>query len=104
MIAVHNFRQAEFRSRVTVAILEMLADLPETHRKTFVLNHYRGYQPKQIAEILKCSPAEIEAALDAINSILYQKTQGLIVEDTSKPSEGASEHGQAMLQVAGCRK
>jgi Sigma-70, region 4 len=81
MIAVHNFRQAEFRERVTGAIVEMLADLPETQRKTFIWNHYRGYQPKQIAEILRCSPPEIEATLDAINSILYQRTHSLLVED-----------------------
>ena len=36
MIAVHNFRQAEFRERVTGAILEMLVDLPETQRNTFI--------------------------------------------------------------------
>jgi len=81
MIAVHNFRQAEFRERVTGTILEMLVELPETHRNTFIWKHYCGYQPKQIAEILRCNPSEIEATLDAISSILYQRTHSLPVED-----------------------
>jgi Sigma-70, region 4 len=80
MIAIHNFRQAEFRERVTRAILEMLADLPEAQRITFLWNHYRGYQPKQIADILGCRPSEIEATLDAINSILHQRTRSLLIE------------------------
>jgi DNA-directed RNA polymerase specialized sigma24 family protein len=87
MIAVHNFRQAKFRERVTGAILEMLVDLPETQRNTFIWNHYRGYQPKQIADILRCSPSEIEATLDAINSILYQRTHSLLVEDPQLDTE-----------------
>jgi Sigma-70, region 4 len=81
MIAVHNFRQSEFRERVTEIILEMLADLPETQRSIFVWNHYRGCQPKQIADILRCGPAEIEATLDAINSILCRRTRILLAED-----------------------
>jgi hypothetical protein len=80
MFADRNFTQPEFRERVTGAILEMLADLPETLRNTFIWNHYRGYQPKQIADILRCSPSEVEATLDALNSILYQRTHSLLVE------------------------
>jgi hypothetical protein len=87
MTAIHNFRQTEFREKVTGAILEMLADLPETQRITFILNHYRGYQPKQIADLLRCSPSEIEAALDAINSILSQRTHSLRAEDTTLDAE-----------------
>ena len=87
MIAVHNFRQAEFRERVTGTILEMLVELPETQRNTFIWKHYRGYQPKQIADILRCSPSEIEATLDTVNSILYQRTHSLIVEDPQPAAE-----------------
>jgi Sigma-70, region 4 len=79
--AERNFRQSEFRERVTEAIFEMLADLPETQRNMFVWNHYRGYQPGQIAEILRCSPSEVEATLDGINSILYRRTRSLLKED-----------------------
>jgi hypothetical protein len=86
MLAVHNFRQSEFRERVTAAILEMLARLPETHRNIFVWNHYRGYAPKQIAGILRCSPSEIEVTLGAINAILYQRTRTLL-EDPQSNSE-----------------
>jgi DNA-directed RNA polymerase specialized sigma24 family protein len=81
MFADRNFRQSEFRERVTGAILEVLADLPETQRNIFIWNHYRGYQPKQIADILGCSPSEIETTLEAIISILYQRTHSLLVED-----------------------
>ena len=87
MFADRNFRQSEFRERVTGAILEMLADLPETLRNTFIWNHYRGYQSKQIADILRCSPSEVEATLDALNSILYQRTHSLLVEDPQLDAE-----------------
>jgi sigma-70-like protein len=80
MITVHNFRHSEFRKRVTEAILEMLTHLPETQRNIFVWNHYCGYQPKEIAEILKSSPSEVEATLDAINAILYQRAGSLLKE------------------------
>ena len=87
MIAVHNFRQSEFRERVTEAILEMLTHLPETQRNIFAWNHYRGYPPKQIAEILRCNPCEVEVTLDAINTILYQRTRTLLEEDSQRDSE-----------------
>jgi hypothetical protein len=87
MFADRNFRQSEFRERVTGAILEMLADLPETQRNIFVWNHYQGYQPKQIAEIIGCSPSEVEATLDALNSILYQRTHSLLVEQLDAEME-----------------
>ncbi len=81
MTAIHNFRHPEFRERVTEAILGMLTQLPETQRSIFVWNHYRGYPAKEIAEILRCSPSEVEATLEAINSILYQRTRSLLEED-----------------------
>jgi RNA polymerase sigma factor (sigma-70 family) len=81
MIAERNFRQSEFRERVTEAILQVLADLPETQRNIFVWNHYRGFPPKQIAEMLRCSPSKVEVILDAINSILYRRTRSLLKED-----------------------
>ncbi len=80
MIAVHNLRQSEFREKATTAILRMLADLPETQRNIFIWNHYCGYRPKQIAEILRCSPREVEATLDVINSTLYQTTRSLLAD------------------------
>jgi DNA-directed RNA polymerase specialized sigma24 family protein len=81
MSAVHNFRHPEFRERVTEVILETLAAFPETQRNIFVWKHYRGYQPKQIAEILRWNRSEVEATLDAINSILYQRTRSLLAGD-----------------------
>jgi hypothetical protein len=87
MFADRNFRQSEFREKVTGAILEMLADLPETLRNTFIWSHYRGYRSKQIADILRCSPSEVEATLAALNSILYQRTHSLLVEDPQLDAE-----------------
>jgi DNA-directed RNA polymerase specialized sigma24 family protein len=80
MIAVRHLTQSEFRERATAAILRMLADLPDIQRNIFVWNHYCGYQPKQIAEILKCSPQEVEATLNLINSTLYQRTRSLLAD------------------------
>jgi DNA-directed RNA polymerase specialized sigma24 family protein len=87
MFAHRNFRQSEFREKVTGAILEMLADLPETLRNTFIWSHYRGYRSKQIADILRCSPSEVEATLAALNSILHQRTHNLLVEDPQLDAE-----------------
>src|SRR5262245_25566738 len=87
MFAHHNFRESEFREKVTGAILEMVAELPETVRNTFIWNHYHGYQSKQIADILRCSPSEVEATLDALNLILYQRTYSLLVENPQLDAE-----------------
>jgi sigma-70-like protein len=84
MIAVHSFRHSEFREKITWAILEMLTRLPKTQRNIFVWNHYRGYQPKQVAEILGCGAPEVEATLDAINAILYQRARTLLLEEDSQ--------------------
>jgi DNA-directed RNA polymerase specialized sigma24 family protein len=80
MIAAHNLRQSEFREEATTAILKMLAELPETQRNIFIWNHYCSYQPKQIAEILRCSPRDVETTLDLISSTLYQRTRSLLAD------------------------
>ena len=103
MIAVHNFRQAEFRERVTGTILEMLVELPETHRNIFIWKHYRGYHVKQIAEILRCSPPEIEATLGAVNPILYQITRAQLAENPQLDTEiNLPSHG-TLQEVGDCR-
>ena len=78
MMVEYNFRQSKFREMVTGAILEMLMHSPEIERKIFVLNHYRGYPPKKIAEVLRFSPFEIHASLDGINALLYKRTRILL--------------------------
>jgi hypothetical protein len=80
MLAVHNFRHTEFRQKVTEVILEVLAQLPEDPRNIFIWNHYCGYQPPQIAKILRCSPLEVETTLTMINSILYERTRALLAD------------------------
>jgi DNA-directed RNA polymerase specialized sigma24 family protein len=97
MVADHRFRDPEFRQKVTDGILEMLAGLAEAHMKIFIWNHYRGYQTERIAEILRCSPAEVETTLGAINSILYHKIRGLLAEDPQLDAE-RNLHGRVMLK------
>jgi hypothetical protein len=80
MIAFHNFKSQEFREQATQIILETLAHLPETQKNIFVWNHYRGWSVEQIAETLHRTSPEIEAALDAISSTLYQRTRGLLAQ------------------------
>jgi hypothetical protein len=81
MIAIQNFRHPEFRERLTQVILEMLAQLPETHRNIFVWNHYRGYHPEHIAQMVGWSSAEVEGTLGEINLMLCRTTRALLAED-----------------------
>ena len=71
MMSVRNIENFEYREVVTKAILEILTELAEIQRKIFVWNHYCGYRPKQIAELLGFSPSEIEGTLDVTNSIVF---------------------------------
>jgi hypothetical protein len=80
MLAVHNFRHTEFRQKVTEVILEVLARLPKNPRNIFIWNHYCGYQPPQIAKILRYTPLEVETTLAMINSILYERTRALLAD------------------------
>ena len=82
MIESNNFRHLGFRNEVTEMILETLAILPETQRNIFVWRHYRGHQVKQIATVLGSNCLEVEATLEAINSILCQRTRSLIAKDS----------------------
>jgi len=103
VIAAYKFRHPEFRERVTGAILEMLAHLPEIDRNIFIWKHYRGYHVKQIAEILRCSPPEIEATLGAVNSILYQITRAQLAENPQLDTEiNLPSHG-TLQEVGDCR-
>jgi hypothetical protein len=90
MMSVRNIDNCEYREVVTKAILEMLTDLPEIQRKIFVWNHYCGYRPKQIAELLGCSPSEIEGTLVVTNSRLYQRARILLEEDPPRNSSSKS--------------
>jgi hypothetical protein len=106
MNAVHNFRQAEFREKVTQAILEVLAQLPEAQRDIFIRNHYYGCSLKEIAGILGCGPSEVETTLGLINSILYQRTRALLTGDpqldteTSLSASGTSQEAKCCYPFA----
>jgi len=78
MIMARDFRHVEFREMVTQVILKMLARFPERQRDIFIWNHYRGYSLRQIAEVLRCTPADVEATLDTLNLALYQETRALL--------------------------
>jgi len=100
MSPAHSFKQPAFREKMAQVILQVLGNLPELNRNAFVWNHYYGKTPHQIAEILRCTPSEIEVMLKSIDSMLYSKIQALhaegshhdtklFVEDTSQTSAQA---------------
>jgi len=103
MIAANNFGQLEFRERLTEAILEMLADLPETQRNIFVWNHYLGCDAKRIAEILGASLSEVESTLDVLNSFLCRKTRGLLAIDPQVDLENSLPTRDLRNSQEGCR-
>jgi DNA-directed RNA polymerase specialized sigma24 family protein len=78
MTGTKKLAQPEFRERVTSSILDMLAHLPEAHKKMFIWKHYHGWPVDKIAEHLKCNRADVEGILRQINSSLFQKTGALL--------------------------
>lgn len=94
MRSVPNFRQPEFRERVTQAIFGLLAQMPEPERNIFLWTHYRGYSPKQIAELARCSISEVEAALHKLNSTLCRRTRSLIDQDPQFITQPFAIHRQ----------
>jgi sigma-70-like protein len=95
MIALHNLKSAEFREQAAQIILETLAHLPETYRNIFVWNHYQGRSVSQIAEMLDWKSPEIEAALDAIGSTLYQRTRGSLAHYPQMPNTFSGDESKA---------
>ena len=83
--------------------MKILQHLPETQRNIFVWNHYRGYPPKLIAEILRCNPSEIEVTLDVIIALLYQRTRTLLEEDRPRDSEMYLPSANFKNSLAECR-
>ena len=70
--------KADLREKMTSSILELLAHLPETHKKMFVWKHYHGWQVEKIADRLRCSRADVEGILRQINSNLLQRAGSLL--------------------------
>jgi DNA-directed RNA polymerase specialized sigma24 family protein len=70
--------KADLRERMTSSILELLAHLPETHKKMFVWKHYHGWQVEKIAERLRCSGTDVEGILRQINLRLLQEAGSLL--------------------------
>jgi DNA-directed RNA polymerase specialized sigma24 family protein len=69
----------ELREKMTSSILELLAHLPEAHKKIFIWKHYHGWHTERIAEKLKCNRADVEGILQQINVNLLHRAGTLIV-------------------------
>ena len=78
MTTVEKLEQPELRERLTSSILELLAHLPEAHKKMFVWKHYHGWKEDRIAEHMKCNRADVERILHQIHSALFRRTEALI--------------------------
>ena len=81
--------KADSRERMTSSILELIAHLPETHKKMFVWKHYHGWQVEKIAERLRCSRADVEGILQQINLTLLQKAGSLLAKAQQRISSFA---------------
>jgi len=78
MARLDRLAKADLRERMTSSILELLAHLPETHKKMFIWKHYHGWHVEKIAERLRCNRAEVERVLQQINLNLLQKAGSLL--------------------------
>lgn len=78
MIAVRKLVQPEVREKITATILDTLAQLPETEKNVFIWKHYCGWPVEKIAGVLKCSIAEVDRTLRAINVLLSQQAGALL--------------------------
>jgi DNA-directed RNA polymerase specialized sigma24 family protein len=78
MTHVEKLAQPELRERLTSSILELLAHLPEAHKKMFIWKHYHGWKEDRIAEYMKCNKVEVESILRQIHSALFRRTEALI--------------------------
>ena len=70
--------KADLRESMTSSILELLAHLPETHKKMFIWKHYHGWQVEKIAEKLRCSGSDVEGILQQINLSLRRRAESLL--------------------------
>jgi DNA-directed RNA polymerase specialized sigma24 family protein len=78
MAELDRLARADLRERMTSSILELLAHLPETHKKMFVWKHYHGWPVETIAERLRCNRADVEGILRQINSNLLERAGSLL--------------------------
>jgi DNA-directed RNA polymerase specialized sigma24 family protein len=70
--------KADLRESMTSSILELLAHLPETHKKMFIWKHYHGWHVEKIAEKLRCSRSDVEGILQQINLSLLRKAESIL--------------------------
>jgi RNA polymerase sigma factor (sigma-70 family) len=60
------------REQLYSGILQSLEELPDSLRRIFVLRHYRGYQPSEIARLLELNEDEIPTLLKRAEQHLYR--------------------------------
>ena len=78
MTGMKKITDLHFREQMTSAILELLAGLPELHKKTFIWKHYCGYRVEEISKKLNCSEAHVNDILRQVHTNLYQRTGALL--------------------------
>jgi DNA-directed RNA polymerase specialized sigma24 family protein len=78
MLAYQKMAEPQFRELITTSILDVLSQLPESHKNIFIWKHYRGLCVEDIASNLKCSSSDVEMALQQVNSALLQKAGALL--------------------------
>ena len=78
MAKLDRLVRAELREKMTSSILELLAHLPETHKKMFIWRHYHGWHVEKIADSLRCSRADVERILQQVHLSLHQKAESLL--------------------------
>lgn len=78
MTPAKKLAQPEFREKVTASILNLLANLPETHKDMFIWKHYHGWPDDVIASVLGCSPSDVEAILLEIGHTLLRRTEAIL--------------------------
>jgi len=78
MARVDRLARGDLREKMTSSILEILAHLPEAHKKIFVWKHYHGWQTEKIAEKLRCNRADVEGILQQIDMNLLHRAGSLV--------------------------
>jgi DNA-directed RNA polymerase specialized sigma subunit, sigma24 homolog len=79
MAAVDKVARVDLREKMTSSILEVLAHLPEAHKKIFIWKHYHGWQTEKIAARLSCNSADVEGILQQIDLNLLHRAGSLVL-------------------------
>jgi RNA polymerase sigma factor (sigma-70 family) len=67
-----KIEETKKREQIYSGILESLEELPERLRKVFVLRHYQGRRPSEIARVLQVSEDEVPFLLKRAEQHFYR--------------------------------